>query len=1267
MIPQSLPSPTCESIVVYSTAFGIDVEDGVRVTTILATFLGFILAWGAALATPSFPPGLKVDRSLLPLDGAAEENIHLLEATLATSANSRFEALLGIQHLGLRDSDTAAAICQRAMESAVTMEPPYCLALVAFHDSDFDAVAPHLAQARARDPEHPATYLLEAYVATAQGDASGMVAALEAGQRATPDEQTSLWEWELMRLLDQIGDRAGALQAAGKLIQLTPDDAQVYHAAALILEEEDRLREAIQMELVCLSRAPWHMDAARRLLEFLERDGQIAEAWSWSTRLVESPHLAPELEELERRRRRLAGRLAEIRIRELEGRYRMPLAEDTIRDGDPGIAARLLYDAGRVHLELETSSDGALDLLRWAERLAPLDQEILISQGEALLRARRLEDAEEVLNQAAIQGATPTLHLLLGDIAQARGDVDRCLAEVNAGLILKPLDGQLLRLNATCLFAVHRNEEALRALRAVLQVSPRDRDAQRLQVDWYRRTDPRAALGILHEMHAQNPWDFRNAAKAAELARGRRDRDAEVRWLGELARTLPPHREEDRVAALDRLGELLRANRRLLRKRLGTIEGLCAAGVSGACLLADELRGKPRAEAPSTVRETAVTAPEPTADRLVGELERLGRDGTDFLVIGLEADGFTVLPTRQKILLYYLARAAIAGDELLYLQNHRTALLVKRLLETLWGGRAALPRRTRAAVHDYLKYVWINHGNYDHRSGVKFTPRFLTPKMLRAAMERLGRGGETFDFLPGENIASRFAGIRDAIFDRLSEPSLTVTDAGKDVIAASAVNLYGPGVTQAMIDALPEGWRNRLNVRFKLDPVKGAAVPRVLDVAWTHGARLERIVHFLRKAIPFANEGPQRKSLEHLVEFYITGEEELFRMHSLEWLRTVAPTDYLNGFIEQLKDPRGVIGQFEGMAGFISDSEMVCRLADNAAYFEGRMPWPEEYRRIDVEKPVSNIIDIVMGTGDMGPVPWAGYNLPNYADIRETHGAKNVIFRNIMAAGSDRDRDALVDTFYLAEYRDPVKKWGRLVRDWMVYMHEVIGHGSGRPSKDLTDDPRNLMGRVFSPLEEMRADLVALYFMADPKLVEIGAIPAKHHLEILGTAYVSYFQSFLASYRRFHGDKIKEAHWKGRQAIFMWLVKGGDNGKGDFGLRVVEEGGSFYVKVEDVWKIRKGLEILLDKVQVLKSTANVKGAEALVDGFGTSYEHKWKEDVERRASRIGLATQKAFVFPHLVPVMDEAGNVADIELRYDEDLTAQQLRFTRLQKGLELD
>lgn len=248
-----------------------------------------------------------------------------------------------------------------------------------------------------------------------------------------------------------------------------------------------------------------------------------------------------------------------------------------------------------------------------------------------------------------------------------------------------------------------------------------------------------------------------------------------------------------------------------------------------------------------------------------------------------------------------------------------------------------------------------------------------------------------------------------------------------------------------------------------------------------------------------------------------------------------------------------------------------------------------------------------------------------------------------------------------------VQAWGPLARDWLVYLHEIVGHGSGRAASTLKDDPRNLLGRVYSPLEEMRADLVALYFLADPKLVEIGAIPAAHHLEILTVAYLSFFQDFLASYRRFQGDVIQEAHWKGRQAILQWLLQGGSDGSGDFGIRVSDEGGSLHVRVDDVWKVRNGVSLLLQHVQVIKSTADVRAAEDLIDRYGTTYDKAWKTDAERRAERLGLSRQKAFVFPHLVPVTDAAGNITDVELRYDEDLTTQQLRFSRLQQGLELD
>jgi len=649
---------------------------------------------------------------------------------------------------------------------------------------------------------------------------------------------------------------------------------------------------------------------------------------------------------------------------------------------------------------------------------------------------------------------------------------------------------------------------------------------------------------------------------------------------------------------------------------------------------------------------------------MVGELERLGAGGGDFLVLGLEAPGFEDLSRTEKVFLYYMTRASIAGNDLLYVQNHRHAYIIKQLMERLFGYRSYLTKNQSTAIHDYLKYIWVNHGNYDHRSGVKFVPRLLTPGELLSAMRAVYKRGEGFDFIPGTGIEEKFAYLDKAIFDISTETMLSVTEKGVDIVLDSAVNHFAPGVTEEMLKGLEEKVQNALNVRFDL--VGGKVVPRYYRVGELGSRHLENVVYFLEKAIPHAQSDEQRRSIEKLVEFYRTGDENAYRDHSIEWLKTRGRTDYINGFVEQLKDPRGIIGNFEGMAAFVSDAELVEKLAAEAGYFEKSMPWPEQFKRDKVTRPVSNVATVLIGTGDMGPVPWAGYNLPNYADIRSEVGSKNVIFLNIMTARSDKDQGAVLKEFYLPEYRPLVKKYGELVVNWNVYLHEIIGHGSGKPAADLKGDPRNLIGRSFSALEEARADLVALYFIGDKKLVDIGAIPDKTEA-VLTAAYARYFQGFLNLYPRFHGGTVKEAHWKGRQLILKFLLDGGLDGKADYGLKVIEDGGNFYVKIEDVWKIRTGLGELLGKVQVMKSMGNKEGADKLLDKFGSTYDVKWQANLAQRAQRIGVAKQAAFVFPRLQPVADRKGNVVDVRVHYDEDLTSQQLRFSRLQAGRKLD
>ncbi|MDH3198896.1 MAG: dipeptidyl peptidase 3, partial [Candidatus Krumholzibacteria bacterium] len=488
-----------------------------------------------------------------------------------------------------------------------------------------------------------------------------------------------------------------------------------------------------------------------------------------------------------------------------------------------------------------------------------------------------------------------------------------------------------------------------------------------------------------------------------------------------------------------------------------------------------------------------------------GELERLGPDGEDILVLGVEAPGFDALTLREKTLAYHLYRAALPGNRIAFRQSHRDAYEIKLLLEAIFLHAHGLEPALRAAVHEYLKYVWIHHGQYDHHTHTKFAPGALTREGLRDACEHAARAGAPLPLRPGEAAVAMLARLDRAIFDPDHEPVQTNQAEGEDIIATSAVNYWDPGVTAADLDALPAEWRSRLNVRFAR--VDGRVVPEIYRIGGLYGDELAAASHFLAQALAHAEPGEQRASIESLLAYYRSGDEEDFRRHMVHWLRSDARVDFLNGFIEVYLDPRGAIGQFEANASFRVAGGLIDRVAENAAYFERRMPWDDAYKRDEVAAPVARLATVLVETGDAGPVSPAAYNLPNYNDIRRDHGSKNVILENIENTWSQALEEATVGEFFLAEYREPTLRYFRpLVRPLMVYMHEIIGHGSGRPAPDLAGDPRVLLGRTYSTLEECRADLVALWHIADPKLVEIGAFRMAEQRAVVEVAYASYLQ-----------------------------------------------------------------------------------------------------------------------------------------------------------------
>lgn len=646
--------------------------------------------------------------------------------------------------------------------------------------------------------------------------------------------------------------------------------------------------------------------------------------------------------------------------------------------------------------------------------------------------------------------------------------------------------------------------------------------------------------------------------------------------------------------------------------------------------------------------------------RMIGELERLGPNGRDYLVLGVDAPGFETLIPQQKEFAYYLYRAAIAGNDIMYEQNHRYALEIKNLLEAIYLNRDGLDSDITAAVHDYLKYIWINHGNYEHYSHEKFVPNTLTPDMLKKAAAHVQAKGVNLN-LGSESLDEKLQRLQAPIFDKSREPVSVNQQAGVDVIATSAVNLFDPGITTAMLEQVPENSRNRLNVRFALKD--GKAVPEFYKIGDIHGEYLENCVYWLEKAVPLAESEEQRQGLEALINYYKTGDENLFREYSVHWLKSNTTIDYLNGFVEQYMDPRGLIGQFEGNVSYVADSKLIDRLADNALYFEQRMPWPDRWKRAQIAKPVANVVNVLVETGDSGPISPSAYNLPNYGDIRRDVGSKNIILHNISSAQSKKINDALIEEFYLPEYREVMQKYGQLGRTWLVYMHEVIGHGSGQQDPDITTDTQTMIGRTYNTLEECRADNVALYHIFDDKLVEIGAFTKEEQPQVILATYLRYLQGWLNAYRTLETEVVREAHDRGHQLTLSFLVQGGINSDKDYGVQVIQQQGNYYVKITDIDRARDGVAAILGYLQTHKSMGDGEASTKFFDDFGSRANADWQRNIKQRAEKIAVPNHNAFVFPRLVPVVDANGKMSDVKIAFDEDLTAQQLRFSRIDKS----
>jgi dipeptidyl-peptidase-3 len=623
----------------------------------------------------------------------------------------------------------------------------------------------------------------------------------------------------------------------------------------------------------------------------------------------------------------------------------------------------------------------------------------------------------------------------------------------------------------------------------------------------------------------------------------------------------------------------------------------------------------------------------------------------DAAVVQLYADGFASLPLREKTLIYHLSQAAIAGRDIFYDQKHRQALEMRRVLEAILTHPQGVEPAVLSEIQRYTKLFWINNGPYNNLTARKFLLN-ATPQALAAAAAAAERNGAMFPTQQGESLDALLARLQPMFFDPDHEPIVTnkTPGPGKDILTASANNLYF-GVSLADL----EGFDERYGLNSRLVKANGKLVEDVYKVGGRYSNEITRIIRHLEAAIPFASE-PMANALRALIQWYRTGEEADRIKYDVAWVEDRdSPVDTINGFIEVYMDPRGIKGSWEGVVFYVNrdKTERIRKFAVNAQWFEEAMPFDARYRKPQVRGIVANAIDVVMETGDAGPVTPVGINLPNDQRIREEHGSKSVSLSNVREANDKATPASMRTEFaWTPEEAQRGEKYGALAAELHTDMHEVIGHASGRQADGFRGTPQEAIKEHFSALEEGRADLIGLYFIADPKLVELGIVPAADHDALVRAEYEAYTRNALVQLRRVReGTQIEEDHMRNRQMIVHWLMANTNAIE-----RRQRDGKTYYVMI-DPKAFREGVGRLLAETQRIKSEGDATAAAKLFETHGIHFDPKLRDEVVQRVDALNLPSYTGFVMPKLAAATDAAGKITDVTISYPQDLTQQMLEF----------
>ena len=632
----------------------------------------------------------------------------------------------------------------------------------------------------------------------------------------------------------------------------------------------------------------------------------------------------------------------------------------------------------------------------------------------------------------------------------------------------------------------------------------------------------------------------------------------------------------------------------------------------------------------------------------------------DVDVVQLYVDGFEQLPLQEKTLIYHLSQAAVAGRDIFIDQKYKHSLAIRDLIEEVLTHSEGVDAKTRAEVRRYAKLFWINNGPHNPITSQKNVLK-CSPEDFARAVAQAEAGGAKLPKRPTETTAELLRRVGPVLFDPKVDSHVTNKSPGpgRDILQASANNLY-EGVTLGDL----QGFRERFPLNSKLVKRPDG---RLQEIVWRAGfddvvppgmyaRQINAIVGHLEAAVPSAT--PQMaRALGALIEYYRTGSPVDFRAYNVAWVADHdSPVDTINGFIEVYLDARGQKGAWEGIVYFNDPQkmEMIRKIAEHAQWFEDQMPFDPKYRKPKVKGVSAKAIQVVMETGDSGPVTPIGINLPNPGDIREEYGSKSVSLSNVIEAMDKSSSPAARREFCFDEAEfQRATKWKDLALDLEVNMHEVIGHGSGRASEQLKVDPAVAIKEYYSALEEARADLVALWFIGDPKLVELGLVDKEGLADVQRATYEAYSQGALVQLRRVKtGDRLEEDHMRNRQMVVLWLMDHTD------AIAVKHQQDKTYYVVADVAAWHSGVGRLLAEVQRIKSEGDLQAATELFEKYGIRFDPKLRDEIVARYAKLDRPSYTGFVMPKLTPVRGEEGNIKDVEISYPKNLETQMLEWS---------